>query len=192
MDADKRPVDALASNMAHCLWTEIVDDDLASHVASALVDGALFTGWGVRTLARSMAAYNPVSYHNGSVWPHDTAIAVAGLVRYGFTAEAGRLIRAQLDVATRCGGRLPELFAGFDRADFGSPAAYPRSCSPQAWAAAAPLPWLRALLGLDPSTVRGEVWVHPQLPVWLDRLHVEGIRMAPAWSSSPSRASPSR
>lgn len=175
LDGDKRPVDALASNMAHCLWTEIVDPDRAELVARRLLSPEMFSGWGVRTLASSMAAYNPVSYHNGSVWPHDNAIAVAGLARYGFLDAAHGVIRAQLEVATRCDGRLPELFAGFSREDFGAPAAYPSSCSPQAWAAASPLLWLRVLLGLDPWTTRGELWVRPVLPDWLESLRVGGI-----------------
>jgi glycogen debranching enzyme len=175
LDADKRPVDALASNMAHCLWAEIIDPDRAELVARRLLSSEMFSGWGVRTLASSMAAYNPVSYHNGSVWPHDNAIAAAGLARYGFTAASHRIIRGQLEVASRCGGRLPELFAGFGRDEFGAPAAYPSSCSPQAWAAAAPLLWLRTLLALDPSTPDGELWVHPVLPEWLETLQVEGI-----------------
>mgnify|MGYP001627371459 CR=1 FL=1 len=175
LDADKRPVDGLASNMAHCLWTEIVDPDRAEVVARRLLSPEMLSGWGIRTLASSMAAYNPVSYHNGSVWPHDNAIAVAGLARYGFLDAAHRVIRAQLDVASRCDGRLPELFAGFSRDEFGAPAAYPSSCSPQAWAAASPLLWLRVLLGLDPWTTRGELWVRPVLPDWLESLRVEGI-----------------
>jgi len=175
LDADKRPVDALASNVGHCLWSEIVDPDRAAIVADRMLAPELFSGWGLRTLATSMAAYNPVSYHNGSVWPHDNAITAAGLARYGFTGHAARVIEAQLDVATRCNGRLPELFAGFARDDFGAPAAYPSSCSPQAWAAASPLLWLRVLLGLDPWAGRNELWLQPHLPDWLEELHVEGI-----------------
>jgi len=125
-----------------------------------------------------MSAFNPVSYHNGSVWPHDNAIAAAGLARYGHLNAAHRIIRAQLEVAARCDGRLPELFAGFARSDFGAPAAYPSSCSPQAWAAAAPLLWLRALLGLDPWATRGELWVRPVLPDWLETLTVDGLVVA--------------
>src|SRR4029453_12698984 len=130
---------------------------------------------GVRTLATSMAAFNPVSYHNGSVWPHDNAIAAAGLMRYGFVDEAHRVIRAQLDVAEALDGRLPELFAGFARGRPATPAAYPTSCSPQGWAAAAPLLWLRTLLRLNPSVPDGEITVAPKLPPWLSKLRVEGI-----------------
>jgi len=177
LDADKRPVDALASNVGHCLWAEIVEPDRAQRLAAHLLSPAMFSGWGVRTLAVSMAAYNPVSYHNGSVWPHDNAIVAAGLARYGVHDQAHRIIRAQLEVASRCDGRLPELFAGFSRDEFGAPAAYPSSCSPQAWAAAAPLLWLRTMLGLDPCVPTGEVWLRPALPEWADELAVDGIEI---------------
>jgi glycogen debranching enzyme len=177
LDGDKRPVDALASNMGHCLWTGIVEPDRAAVVAKHLLSAELFSGWGVRTLATSMRAYNPVSYHNGSVWPHDNALCIAGLMRYGFVEEAHRLIEAQLAVGVADDGRLPELFAGFDRSQLGVPASYPGSCVPQAWAAASPLLWLRALLRLDPWAPRHQVWVHPQLPASIQRLDVSGIRV---------------
>lgn len=175
LDRDKRPVEALASNMGHCLWTGIVPEERAAQVAAHLVGDDLFSGWGVRTLARSMPAFNPVSYHNGSVWPHDNALTAAGLMRYGFVEEAHRVISAQLDAAAVHGGQLPELFAGFDRDRVRTPAAYPTSCSPQAWASASPLLWLRAILGFDPWAVRNRVWVNPQLPPRIRRLRVEGI-----------------
>lgn len=180
LDADKRPIAALASNVGHCLWTGIVDPEKAPLVADRLLGDELFSGWGVRTLASSMAAFNPVSYHNGSVWPHDNAVVAAGLSRYGFHEHAHRIIAAQLDVATMKHGRLPELFAGFDRRDVAVPAAYPTSCSPQAWAAASPLLWLRTLLRLDPWAVRRQLWVAPQLPETITRLHVDGITVGGA------------
>jgi glycogen debranching enzyme len=164
--------------MGHCLWTGIVDPARAGRVAQHLVGPDLFSGWGVRTLARNMRAYNPVSYHNGSVWPHDNALCAAGLVRYGFVEEAHRIIEGQLAVAHATGGRLPELFAGFARDDVGVPAAYPTSCSPQAWAAASPLLWLRSLLRLDPWAPRDRVLVEPQLPRSIGHLRVDGIRVA--------------
>jgi glycogen debranching enzyme len=150
LDRDKRPVDSLASNMGHCLWTGIVDTAHAADVADLLVGPELFSGWGIRTLATSMGAYNPVSYHNGSVWPHDNAIGAAGLMRYGFVDHAHRVIDALLDVAALHEGRLPELFAGIARDELPVPAAYPTSCSPQAWSSASPLLVLRTLLRFDP------------------------------------------
>jgi glycogen debranching enzyme len=109
------------------------------------------TGWGIRTLASDMGAYDPLSYHNGSVWPHDTAICVAGLARYGHLEAAHGVVLGLLDAAGGFGGRIPELFAGFPRDDFPVPVPYPAACAPQAWAAAAPVLLLRTLLGLEPS-----------------------------------------
>jgi glycogen debranching enzyme len=121
----------------------------------------MFSGWGLRTLSTAMARYNPLSYHNGSVWPHDTAIAAAGLMRYGFVEQAEALIDALLDAAVANGGRLPELFAGLDRSQLPVPVAYPTSCSPQAWSSAAPLLMLRTLLRLEPDFARGTLRVDP-------------------------------
>lgn len=150
LDGAKRPVDALTSNMGHCLWSGIIDLEHAEDVAARLLSPEMFTGWGVRTLATSMARYNPLSYHNGSVWPHDTAITAAGLMAYGFVEESCRLIDGVLDAAVANGGRLPELYAGLDRLELPVPVAYPTSCSPQAWASAAPLLMLRTLLRFEP------------------------------------------
>jgi len=175
LDGDKKPVAVAASNVGHCLWTGIVDRERASLVADRLLGDDMFSGWGIRTLAASTPAYNPASYHNGSVWPHDNALCAAGLMRYGFIEHAHRVIAAQLDVAALTQGRLPELFAGFSRRDLAVPAAYPTSCSPQAWAAASPLLWLRTLLRLDPWVSRRQLWLAPVLPPDIRRLHVEGI-----------------
>ena len=177
LDGDKRPVDALASNMAHCLWTGIVDDDKAASVAAHLLSPEMFSGWGIRTLASSMGAYNAMSYHNGSVWPHDSAIAVAGLMRYGFVAEAQQVATALLDAAESFGGRLPELFCGFERSRFHAPVQYPTSCSPQAWAAATPVHLLRTLLRLEPALPEGRLALSPVLPESLLPLRIERLKV---------------
>jgi glycogen debranching enzyme len=178
LDGDKRPVDAVCSNVGHCLWTGIVEPERAALVADRLLAPDSFSGFGIRTMASSMAAYNPVSYHNGSVWPHDNAIAAAGLSRYGFHDHAHRVIDAQIAVAVRSGGALPELFAGFGREELGVPAGYPTSCSPQAWAAAAPLLWLRSLLRLEPWPSHGQVWLEPHLLPSMRHLRVRGVQVA--------------
>jgi glycogen debranching enzyme len=178
LDADKRPIDALASNLGHCLWTGIIDPARAGLVVERLMSPEMFSGWGVRTLATNMAAFNPVSYHNGSIWPHDNAICAAGLMRYGYVEEAHRVIGAQLDVSEAFRGHLPELFAGFARGRPASPASYPTSCSPQAWASASPLLWLRTLLRIDPWAAHDEVRIDPELPPWIKALRVEGIEIA--------------
>lgn len=180
LDRDKRPVDALTSNVGHCLWTGVVEADKAAALAGHLGSEALFSGWGVRTLADTMAAYNPLSYHNGSVWPHDTAIVVAGLARYGFDELARRIATAVVDAAVAFGSRLPELWCGFARAEYEPPLPYPTSCSPQAWAAGAPLLLVRSLLGLHPDLPAGRLYVAPSLPAsWLP-LTLEGVRMGDA------------
>ena len=175
LDGSKRPVDSLASNMGHCLWTGIVDEDKAERVAEHLLSPAMFSGWGVRTLATTMGGYNPISYHCGSVWPHDNAIIAAGLMRYGFVDHAQRVIMGMLDAALSQGGRLPELFTGLDRDDFPGVVGYPTSCSPQAWAAASPLLFLRTLLRLDPWVPHDKVWLSPALPPEIRRLRVYRI-----------------
>jgi glycogen debranching enzyme len=161
LDGQKNPVDALASNMGHCLWSGIVDPDHAGAVAAHLVSPELFSGWGVRTLATSMARYNPLSYHNGSVWPHDSAIAAAGLMRYGYVDESCRILDAILDASVANGGRLPELYAGVARDELPVPVAYPTSCSPQAWSSAVPLSTLRTLLRFEPRLDLGRLQVMP-------------------------------
>jgi glycogen debranching enzyme len=179
LDRDKRPVDACASNMGHCLWSGIVDDDRAARVAGHLLSPEMFTGWGVRTLSSAMGAYDPVSYHNGSVWPHDNAIVVAGLMRYGFVEEAQRIAEALLQTAGHFGGRLPELFCGFDRSEYPEPVPYPTSCSPQAWAAATPVQLVRTLLRFDPWLPERKVWVAPVLPEAFTPLRVTGLALGP-------------
>jgi glycogen debranching enzyme len=176
LDGEKRQVRVVSSNPGHCLWSGIARPDRARAVADRLLEPDVFSGFGIRTLSTGMAAFNPVSYHNGSVWPHDNAIAAAGLARYGLTEHAGRIIAAQLDVAEAVGDRLPELFAGFGRDQLPVPAPYPSSCSPQAWAAASPLLWLRTMLGLEPSA--GVVELTPSLPPGVGRLRVERLAIA--------------
>lgn len=164
LDKDKNPVDACTSNMGHCLWTGIVDEEKAPSVVERLMSREMFSGWGIRTLASDMGAYNPVSYHNGSVWPHDSALVATGLMRYGFVDEAKRIARGLLDAAAHFDGQLPELFCGFDRAEFHGPVPYPTACSPQAWAAATPIQLARILLRFDPDFTRNVVHLAPILP----------------------------
>jgi glycogen debranching enzyme len=178
LDGAKHQVDAVASNMAHCLWTGIVDDDKAAAVAAHLVSPAMSSGFGVRTLSTDMSAFNPMSYHNGSVWPHDTAIAVAGLARYGFVREAQQIALDLIDASDYFGGRLPELFCGFDRTDFPWLVPYPTSCSPQAWASAAPRLLLRSLLQFNPDVPHGRLQVCPVVPERLLPLRMENVPLA--------------
>ncbi|MDQ1402580.1 MAG: hypothetical protein QOG03_896 [Actinomycetota bacterium] len=178
LDAQKRPIDSLASNMGHCLWSGIVDEDKAERVARHLMGDPMFSGWGVRTLASDSGGYNPISYHCGSVWPHDNAILAAGLMRYGFVEAAQRIVGVMLDAAISQDGRLPELFSGLDRKEFPVVVEYPTSCSPQAWSAASPYLFLRTLLRFDPWIPHGKVWLAPALPEWITHLRVDRIPLA--------------
>lgn len=180
LDGKKQKVDACASNMGHCLWLGIIDEDKAPQVAEHLMSPEMFSGWGVRTLASDMGAYNPASYHNGSVWPHDNAIIQAGLVRYGFVAEAQRISTALLEAAEYSGGRLPELFCGFSRDQFAEPVPYPTACSPQAWAATSPILLLTSLMRYDAHVSQGGVWMDPVLPESYGDLHITNAPMAGA------------
>lgn len=152
---DKEPVDSLASNMGHCLWTGIARPERAAGVARALMGTDMWTGWGIRTLSSSDAGYDPMSYHCGTVWPHDTVLCAAGLRAYGFHDAALTVCSGLLDAAEAWGGRLPELFCGLDRREIETPVPFPTSCSPQAWAAATPFLVLRLLLGLEPTPAGG-------------------------------------
>jgi glycogen debranching enzyme len=178
LDGKKRQVDACASNMGHCLWLGIVDEEKAPQVAERLMSPEMFSGWGVRTLGSDMGAYNPASYHNGSVWPHDNAIIAAGLMRYGFVAEAQRISTALLEAAEYSDGRLPELFCGFDRDQLAAPVPYPTACSPQAWAATTPILLVTSLMRYDTHVSRGGLWMDPVLPESYGDLHISNAPMA--------------
>ena len=151
LDRDGRPIDSLTTNPGHALWSGIAEEELARTYVERLVDRDLWTGWGLRTLAASMAAYDPLSYHNGSVWPHDTALCIAGAARYGCWDAVDLLVDGALEATRHFEGRPPELFAGVAREDVPTPVAYPSSCSPQAWSSASVLLLVRAMLGLEPS-----------------------------------------
>lgn len=178
LDGKKRQVDACASNMGHCLWVGLVDEDKAPLVAERLMSPEMFSGWGVRTLATDMGAYNPASYHNGSVWPHDNAVIAAGLMRYGFVDEAQRISTALFEAAEYSEGRLPELFCGFSREQYGEPVPYPTACSPQAWAATSPIQLVTSLMRYDAHVSRGGFWMDPQLPASYGDLHISNAPMA--------------
>jgi glycogen debranching enzyme len=164
LDERKRPVDSVTSGAGHCLWSGIVPSERAAEVGRTLLSPEMFTGWGLRTLSSAMGAYDPLGYHTGGVWPHDTALAAAGLAGYGLVEEARRLSTALLHAAAALGGRLPELLCGFDGGRYGTPIPYPAACSPQAWASASPVLALRTLLRLDVDVPAGVLWCDPVLP----------------------------
>jgi glycogen debranching enzyme len=173
LDGAGQPVRTVTSNPGHLLWSGIVPEEHVDPLVAHLLGPRLYSGWGIRTMASGQAAYNPMEYHNGTVWPHDNSIIAAGLVRYGRRAAAAQVARDLLAAASHFGYRLPEAFLGVDRALTGLPVPYPTACSPQAWASGAPLLLLRCLLGLEP--VGDRLRVDPGVPVELGALTLAGI-----------------
>ena len=175
LDGRKRQMDSVASNMAHLLWCDVPSHDEAVQVARHLAGPEMASGWGLRTLSRRMAGFNPISYHVGSVWPHDTALACEGLRRYGLDEPALALADDLIAAMTLFDHRLPELFGGHDREPGDTPTPYPTACRPQAWAAGVPLQLATMFLGLEPHVPAGRLELRPQLPTGLDALEVRGI-----------------
>ena len=178
LDAEKRPVDSRCSNMGHLLWSGIVPSERVDAVVDQLLSEEVWSGWGFRTMASDDAAFSPISYHNGTVWPHDTALAVWGLFHHGHVQAARRVARGLIEAAQHFGWSLPEVFAGYARNETPFPIAYPTAARPQAWAAGTPILLLRLLLGLEPDRTRQRLRtiVTDEVPSWLDGLRVEGIR----------------
>ncbi|MDP2345166.1 MAG: glycogen debranching N-terminal domain-containing protein [Deltaproteobacteria bacterium] len=181
LDRDKRLCGVRTSNAGHTLWSGIASVEHARTIATRLLDDDSFSGWGVRTVARGESRYNPMSYHNGSVWPHDNAIIAAGLARYGHKHEVVRIFSALFDVTRHVDlQRLPELFCGFPRGGGTGPTLYPVACSPQAWASGASFMLLASCLGLsiDGNAQRVSLaW--PKLPHLIRELHIDGLRVGP-------------
>jgi glycogen debranching enzyme len=173
---DKKPVDSLTSNMGHCLWTGIVPHERARLVADRLMSPQMWNGWGIRTLAMDEAGYDPMSYHCGTVWPHDGALCAKGLRDYGFDADALTVARGLFAAGQAWNGRLPELFSGLDRADVDTPIPFPTSCSPQAWAASTPFLLLRIMLGIEPDEEHG-LRAAPIPDAFEDDVLFAGVRM---------------
>jgi glycogen debranching enzyme len=182
LDGAKRPGSGLTSNPGHLLWARALSPERARSVRDTLMGGALFSGWGVRTLAAGHPGYNPIGYHTGSVWPHDNALFACGLREYGLDDDFGRVFGELLDAASRFPDhRLPELFGGHDRTPGESPVPYPVACRPQAWAAGSIPHLLTTGLGLHPDGLSRRLRVvRPLLPPWLDWIELEGLRVADA------------
>jgi glycogen debranching enzyme len=179
LDRDKRQADAIASNAGQCLWSGIVSAERARDVIDHLLRPAMFSGWGIRTYAADQPGYNPIGYHTGTVWPHDTSLIASGLKRYGFDDASNRLVGQVLEAAQHFPeSRLPELFCGFDRVEVRSPVPYPVACSPQAWAAGASFLFLETMLGLRAHADLNELelW-HPHLPDWLTKVTLNDLRI---------------
>ena len=183
LDGEGRPCAVRSSNAGHCLWTGIATPAAAASIARQLLAPSSFNGWGVRTLDEQEARYNPMSYHNGSVWPHDNALIALGLARYGYRQEAMRILTGLFDTARAMPMlRLPELFCGFGRREDEGPTHYPVACSPQAWASGAVFALLEAVTGMgigrDEASGRVQVQLrHPVLPRRINSLEISGLRL---------------
>jgi glycogen debranching enzyme len=182
LDGRKRQVQSVTSNPGHCLYCGIVEPDKADALAERLMADDMFSGWGVRTLSTQSPAYNPMSYHNGSVWPHDNAIIAAGLKRYGHADATVRIATAMFDIAGRARDfRLAELYCGFDRVGTSEIVGYPVACIPQAWATAVPFMLLQAMLGITAHAPTHTLAViQPHVPDWLGRVELHQLKIAGA------------
>ncbi len=177
LDREKRPLDSLTSNLGHLLWSGIVPERRRKTVADQLMGDSLWSGWGVRTMAVGEGAYNPLVYHDGTVWPHDNSLVAWGLAQSGRPDKAARILRAMVEAAAHFDYRLPEVFAGFSRRHTAFPVVYPTASSPQAWAAATPILLLQAVLRLVPDraerVLRSEA---SHVPDWLEGFSLTGVQ----------------
>ena len=182
LDGEKNPCRVRSSNAGHCVFSGIASADHANSILARLEDSTFFSGWGVRTIAETEARYNPMAYHNGSIWPHDNAIIAAGQTNLGSKSLATRILSAQLDASTFFdSSRLPELFCGFQRRGGKAPTSYPVACSPQAWAAGAAFMMLQACLGISVDALRSRVVLRsPSLPACIDRVSIRGLTVGSA------------
>jgi glycogen debranching enzyme len=182
LDGAKRPCRVRSSNAGHALFAGIVKPERAAQLVRALMDPASFSGWGIRTLAVGEVRYNPMSYHNGSVWPHDNAMIAEGFSRYGYRAEAARVLEGLFAAAEHMElRRLPELFCGFPRRNGDGPTPYPVACSPQAWAAVSPLSLMASCLGMTfAPEIRCISFQRPALPAFLRAVTLRNLRLADA------------
>jgi len=182
LDGAKQPCKVRTSNAGQLLFTGIARHDRARMVAADLMRPHFFTGWGIRTVARGEARYNPMSYHNGSIWPHDNALIALGLARYGLKHSVEHVFKGLFDAASYMDlRRLPELFCGFQRERRRGPTLYPVACAPQAWASATPFTLLEAALGLEFDARRGEIRLrNPRLPAFLNEVILRELQLGPS------------
>lgn len=178
LDAEKKPCDVLSSNAGHCLYSGIATEEQAFKVALNLFSSKMFTGWGIRTLASGEVRFNPMSYHNGSIWPHDNALIAYGLSKYGLKVEVNKITKALFDASLFIEGqRLPELFCGFKRREGEPPTDYPVACSPQTWSVASCFMVIQAFLGIEIDVYENVIRFHkPVLPEFIDSLEIRNLK----------------
>jgi glycogen debranching enzyme len=178
LDPEKNRVQTIASNVGHCLWSGIVSPERAASVVKKLFQPDMFSGWGIRTLSAKNPAYNPFSYHLGSIWPHDNGIIALGLKRYGFTDEAARLARSIFGAASYFSGyRIPEVYSGIENKLGAFPVPYIEANVPQAWAAGSVFHLLQAILGVSADATNKRLYVNPSLPHWLPEITLRRLEI---------------
>lgn len=182
LEKDGRPVTVISSNPGHALWAGIADDEKASLTADRLMSADMFSGWGIRTLSEKESAYNPLGYHLGSVWPHDTSLIVGGFRQYGLDHHAVRVFEGLVKAASHFRSyQMPELFSGFSDTEYDTPVSYPAANHPQAWAAGAIPYMVQTILGLTPAAFEHQLIVRrPVLPEFVDDLEVQRLRVGDA------------
>lgn len=182
LDGNKNPCKVVSSNPGHCLFCGIVDEEKAPKLVATLTSVDMFSGWGIRTLSEVEKRYNPMSYHNGSIWPHDNAIIAAGMARYGFRKEAVKILSALFDASLFIElQRLPELYCGFSRRMGEGPTSYPVACSPQAWSVGAVFMLLQACLQVEINALKKTiVFNKPELPAYINRISISNLRLGNA------------
>ncbi|MGW9019269.1 MGH1-like glycoside hydrolase domain-containing protein, partial [Priestia megaterium] len=177
LDQNKEKVGTITSNPGHVLLSEMLNEEKVEHVASMLVSDKMFSGYGIRTMGEGESGYNPISYHDGSIWPHDNSLILLGLSKVGKQEEANKVIQGLMDAAQHFEyDRLPELFCGYS-SNLGKPVKYPVACSPHAWAAATPLTFIQSLLQLFPDSISKEIYLNPYLLDNMNELNVQGINI---------------
>jgi glycogen debranching enzyme len=179
LDGEKRPCRVRTSNAGHCLFSGIATEEQALRITAGLMDEDAFSGWGIRTLSAKEHRYNPMSYHNGSVWPHDCAVVAAGMARYGARKPVARVLDGLFHASMFMElNRMPELFCGFHTRRGQGPTLYPMACAPQAWAAGAVFLLLEACLGIEVrGAARTVILRRPLMPSWLDWIELTGMRV---------------
>jgi glycogen debranching enzyme len=179
LDAEKKPLEVIASNPGHLLWSRIISRERARIVSQRMMQDDMFSGWGWRTMSQQEQVFNPLSYHRGSVWPHDNSLIAHGMSLNEFREPALRVLSSLFEAALEFrDSRLPELFCGVQRRPYDEPVHYPVSCSPQAWASGSIFLILSSVLGIRPSAHRKELnIIEPLLPEWLDHLHIRNLKI---------------
>ena len=178
LDYQKKQIASITSNPGHCLYSGIVNQDKSEAVVKKLLSDEMFSGWGIRTMGENEIGYNPASYHNGSVWPHDNSIIIKGLIRYNYHREAVKVINGLIKASQYFKyNRLPELFCGFSYKEMKEPIEYPVACSPQAWACGSIYLIIQSLLGINLDVTNNKIYLKPILPDEINKIEVINLKI---------------